>query len=428
MRIAAIKTQNVMRCNFAEVRFDGDTLQLVGANGEGKSSFAKSIWMCLGGKDAIPDEPVSGGAEEAVIDLELTEGDSSFLLQRIIYPNRETKLVLKSKDGARYPSAQKMLDEFNCRYGFWPQEFINAKPKEQQEVLRKIVNLDFTEIDTKIAELREDRHKEGIVGKQYAGMLNNLTKVELPPEPENTAAIFAQIKDLTSKQDAEGEKILKLNKAKVNFFDAENEVKRLMAELKIAEEVLERATRQLISAKGEAETLIDYQAQIVELEKKMQQVDSDVANYRQQQENNKQFDETTANVEEYRTKYESYTEDIKKLEASKREQLAAAPFPVAGLGFTEDGISFNDHPFEQASTAQKWDIAIAINLALNPRLKLCYIEHGPLLDANTYERVSKRISEAGGQLIIEMVQQSVGGDVPTVVFEDGRGTMGEAAK
>ena len=201
MRIASIKTENVMRCKLAEVVFHGDKIQLIGANGEGKSSFAKSIWMAFGGKSAIPDEPVTEGEEKASINIELQNGDATFILSRVIHKDGKTSLELRSKDGARYPSPQKMIDEFNSIYGFWPQEFINAKPKDQREILRQIVKLDFSKFDELAEELREERYQIGVVGKQQAALLESLRKIELPPEPENTAALFAKLQTLREKQD-----------------------------------------------------------------------------------------------------------------------------------------------------------------------------------------------------------------------------------
>lgn len=95
---------------------------------------------------------------------------------------------------------------------------------------------------------------------------------------------------------------------------------------------------------------------------------------------NTQKSEALKSLREKESKSTTLSQAMEDLVAKKQELLAAAKYPVAGLGFNEDGVAFNDLPLSQASSAQQLRISVAIAAAMNPKLRVMLVRDGSLLD------------------------------------------------
>src|SRR5580698_2547874 len=144
MRIVKLQAENVKRLKAAEIEPDGNLVVIGGKNANGKTSLLDSICMALAGQGSIPAKPVREGESEAKVTLEL---DEDFVIERRIKTDGSGSLVVRNKDGARYPSPQSLLDGFSARFTFDPLAFKAMKPREQVELLKQVLGLDFTEID-----------------------------------------------------------------------------------------------------------------------------------------------------------------------------------------------------------------------------------------------------------------------------------------
>ncbi|NGZ99664.1 hypothetical protein G5V59_02720 [Nocardioides sp. W3-2-3] len=51
----------------------------------------------------------------------------------------------------------------------------------------------------------------------------------------------------------------------------------------------------------------------------------------------------------------------------KADALAKATFPVDGLGFDDDGVTYQGVPFAQASSAEQIRVSLAMAMSLNPQ-------------------------------------------------------------
>jgi hypothetical protein len=116
---------------------------------------------------------------------------------------------------------------------------------------------------------------------------------------------------------------------------------------------------------------------------------------------------------------EQLTATIEGADATKAERLAAAKFPVEGLGISDaGGVTWNGLPFEQASTAVRTRVSVAIGFALNPKLKILLVRNGNDLDAKNLQLLADLAKEAGGQVWVERIAGGIDG-IQTVVIEDG---------
>jgi hypothetical protein len=418
MKILSVKVENFLRCVGAEVSFDGDAVILGGKNGNGKSSFAKAIWAAFGGKDAVPVEPVTEGAEQAIVKVEL---DGDFVIERKIWPNGDTQLELKNKDGGKYRSPQSLLDAFNLKFGFWPQNFIEAEPKAQAQILRSVVpGLDFRRQDMKISAITEERKLIGRDVTRLRGEFESAPHHEdVPASPVDVEQLSAALAEAHGaiaafrklKQDAENRHAL--------VGELEEQAKTLRSRIEALQLQLSETEAQ-ISAEAAAAIDLDDQVARAELPNvaEIQAELQSAAAVNQRVADNARRAEAERKLAAAEEQYQSKTAEIQKIEEEKREALAAAKFPIPGLGFNETGVTYRGKPFENASEALKWETAVSIGFALNPELKLVYVERGSLLDLDTYGRLRELVAEKGGQLLLELVGDD---GRATVVFEDGIG-------
>ena len=83
------------------------------------------------------------------------------------------------------------------------------------------------------------------------------------------------------------------------------------------------------------------------------------------------------------------TDELSTLDKKKTDALAAAKFPVEGLGFNAEGITFNGLPLDHASDGEKLTVSVAIGMALNPELRVLWFNHGEMLDSDNWAIIEK---------------------------------------
>jgi hypothetical protein len=108
---------------------------------------------------------------------------------------------------------------------------------------------------------------------------------------------------------------------------------------------------------------------------------------------------------------------IEAIDEEKAESLAAAKFPLEGLGIGVDGVTLDGIPFSQASSAQQLRTGVAIGLAGKPRCRVILIRDGSLLDDDNLQALHDIATEYDAQVFLERVSDTAS---PSAVFiEDG---------
>jgi hypothetical protein len=131
---------------------------------------------------------------------------------------------------------------------------------------------------------------------------------------------------------------------------------------------------------------------------------------------NKAKAESEAALEKLREKSQSLSNKLKAITESKEKQLAAVKWPVAGLGWDDDGVTLNGLPFEQASAMAKRKVAVAIGCQSAPTLRFMFIQDGSLLDDDALKDFAAICAEHKVQLFVERV--GAGSEV-NIVIEHG---------
>ncbi len=136
---------------------------------------------------------------------------------------------------------------------------------------------------------------------------------------------------------------------------------------------------------------------------------------------NKQREELSSDLDALRDKSKALSDTIDEIDSEKQEKMKSAAWPVEGLGFSENGVTLNGLPFEQASSAEQLDVSVAMGMAMNPKLRLMVIRDGSLLDDDTMAAIEKRVKENDYQCIVEVVtRNALDEERCCVVIEEGK--------
>jgi spore coat protein CotH len=131
---------------------------------------------------------------------------------------------------------------------------------------------------------------------------------------------------------------------------------------------------------------------------------------------NQSFDIVNQKLLELREQSKSLNTQISKITDDKAKSLAKAEFPIEGLAIDDDGVTFEDIPFVQCSSAQRIRVSVAIGLAMNPKLRVLLIREGSLLDSKNLGMIAEMAMKAEAQIWIERVSK---GKECSIIIENG---------
>ena len=170
MKIVSLTTENVKKISAITITPEGDMVVLGGNNGEGKSSILDSIMMALAGKKSICEKPLKEGAKKGKTELDL----GKYVVTRTYTEAGGGTITVKNSDGAKYSSPQSILDGLTGDLTFDPVRFANLPGRDQLETLKKLVGLDFTELDEKYKRIYSERTDIGRDGKKVKARLDGM--------------------------------------------------------------------------------------------------------------------------------------------------------------------------------------------------------------------------------------------------------------
>lgn len=401
MKIVRFTAENVKRLKAVEITPDGTVQVVTGRNAQGKTSVLDAIWLALGGGAASREtpRPVRDGEDKAAVTLDL--GD---LVVTRTWAGDKTTLTVKSADGAKYTSPQGVLDALVGRLSFDPLEFTRLSPREQLAAL-----LDLVDLDVDLVALAAERQKAydarteiGREGKALEGQAQGLGPIEDAPEQEVSAA------DVAARHRRAVEHAAALGRAERDAGEAAERVEALRAELGRAQAAALTAAEALATlaaqeSPGDPDSILAELTSIEETNRAVRR--------------NAERKAVGHRLEAARAEYRAGTAAIEKIDQTKAAALAKARFPVPGLGFDDDGVTYNGVPFSQASAAEQIRVSLAMAMSLNPKLRVIRILDGSLLDADNLRLIAEMATSHDFQVWIERVADTSG---VGVVIEDGQ--------
>jgi hypothetical protein len=373
----------------------------------------------------VPPEPIRRGRVKAKVVVDL--GD---MIVTRRFTDKGSSLVIENREGLRYKSPQTLLDSFYNKLTFDPLAFADEPdPKKQADILRRLAGLDTSDLETKRKNAFEART---LVNRDVARAKGALEKAEHYPdvtEPKDSAALLTQLADADrlGKVVTEAERQLAIADAARDAADVRRA--RALDDVDAARAALQRAE---IESGAAAAAVDEAEAAYTRRAADLVQVQAavpDTAALRTElaalQDHNRKVDANSrraaleGELKQWQEHAERLTADIEDTDTEKAQRLAAAKFPVEGLSISDvGGVTWNGIPFEQASTAVRTRVSVAIGFALNPKLRILLVRNGNDLDAKNLKLLADMAKDAGGQLWIERIAGGVDG-IQTVVIEDG---------
>lgn len=422
MRIVQLTAENFKRLSAVQIKPAGDVVTIAGKNAQGKTSVLDAIWSALKNADHIQAVPIKTGAKSARIRLDLGE----LIVERKFTESGST-LNVETVEGARFRSPQTMLDDLVGALSFDPLAFTRKKPREQFDDLRQIakVDVDFEALDAlnkRDFERRTEINRQAKAARTQAEALPVLTVESADKFVETQAEILDRMEKASQHNAAIDAEIMRRQvereRAESLASDClkyETNARRLREQadeqIALANESRAAATRifnELGSAPAlpDSENIADLRARldkVREFEKKLAQADE-----------RRKFDEHAADLERMAN---AITDAMAAREKQKADAIAAAKFPVAGLGLGDGVVTLNGIPLAQASSAEQLRVSLAVAMAANPKLRVIRIQDGSLLDPDSLAVIERMAADGDFQIWIERVDAT--GKVG-IVIDDGK--------
>lgn len=408
MHLNELRADNFKRLRAVRIEFPegGGAVEICGSNGQGKSSTIDAIWAAMGGARAAPDVPIRSGARKAEVTLHL--GDYKVVRT---WDREGSRLTVTDATGSVQASPQAILDGLFNRLGFDPLEFVRLKPKDQADTLRRVVGLDFSEIDAERAEHYASRTEVNRVVKSQAARLETMPNYE-PIDPVDTTDLNRKLWEATAKNRV-------VDRAKSACDMAESAVMLAREKMNRLKQEFEAAQNSFLDAEGDRDDLrlaLREAGEAVDPGPIMDQIQQASA-INERARSCRERAKLEASLEECRERAARLTDKIDDIDAYRRRLLAEAEMPVPGLSLEEDEVTLNGVPLAQASSAERIRIGLAMAAAMKPGLKLVAIREGSLLDEASLRMVATWAAAHGYQVLVERVAAGPSG--VGVVIEDG---------
>jgi len=422
-RIIQLTAENIKKLKAVSLAIRDGLTVIAGRNGQGKTSLLDAIMFLFLGKRHPDPKILREGEAKGFVELETDD----LIMKRTVTAGGGGSLKIAPKEGkGTFNGPQGFLDEITKRICFDPLAFMRQPPKQQAIQLRELVGLDFTEMDADIASVYDERTEINRSGKALSAEIEGMEYDAEATKYRDAVPVREELKSMDSKRAGAAESrrtldraIDKLESGKVRRKDCEYIVgdleKRLVeAKKRFEEEVQEtnELEKQIEQAKinvAEIEKAVPDQTELLE---KLDAIQLHNANVTQ----TTRRTDMAGRRDELRRESQTLTSKIEKLERSKAEALKEANFPIDGLAFTGEGVTYNGMPLSQASGAEQIRVAVAVSAAMNPALPVMIIKDGSLLDSDSMQLLAELAQERDLQIIVERIEQD---DFVSIIIEDG---------
>lgn len=419
MEIISLESENVKRLKAVRIEPDGKPVILTGKNEQGKSSIIDSLYIALTGK--LGDKPVRDGATKARITLDTGE----YFAERVIPAGGSPKLIVRNADGEKVKSPQTILDTLFNEMAMDPFEFARMKAKDQREILLKTAGIDLTEWEGRYRAAYDRRTEANRDVKKSEAAWQSAEKVPdgTPNEVVSATELIAEIDRMKS-----------LRLARREALDAKE---RMEGEIAGAKERIADLERRLQEEKRSLQSAEQKVAGIAIPDAPgTDEIEAASAKLSEVEQTNELVRKKKL-VEGYRKQYlenqkaaESADETVQFILSEKERMLAEADFGVPGLSISDDGVTFEDMPFSELSTARKIQVSVAMAMRQNPRLRIVIIREGALIGTEIWNAIVEQCRENGFQLWVEKFQEEAGSvglhiEDGAIVARDGAGIGGE---
>lgn len=412
MKIVQLHSENIKRIKAIDITPEDNVVVLSGKNGEGKTSVLDSIWLALQYRAASKGNPnpLRSGTDKGFVSLDL--GD--YIVTRK-FTKDDSVLEIKTPDGSKISSPQKLLDGMIGDLSFDPWEFSRKNEDDQRQMIADVLysisngKIDLASFEAEYKDIFEKRTE---CKREQKRLTTLLTTIRPPTSSDPTEEISAiEITESISKSAERSSKIELLSQKRKNILE---KLDKLKNEVILLEEELKSAELEYQSLSNIKMPAIDeLKSSLIAIERTNQRA-REVAEYRK-------IKEALCSFE---NEIEDFNGSLELIEIEKAEALESSSLPVKGLRITPEGVQVLNQenkliPFCQASAAQRLRISLAIAMAANPKLRVIRIADGSLLDDESMNIVREMANDKDFQVWIEYASRNEN-DRMGVYIEDGR--------
>jgi hypothetical protein len=460
MKVTELSVENFKRITSVAVKLKPHVTEISGANGAGKTSYIDALWVLLKGKKVAPAEPIRKGAERCRIRGRIGE----YMVTRIFKRTRTDEVTTElriERDNESMPPTEAFMRTLIGDHMLDPGDFIDLTSDQKFDVFRSFVpGVDFkaitnqnrqdydrrTDVNRMAKEARAAAHMISVPEGTPTAQIDRTTLVQqLQEAGDGNAAIerrranrekcLGQITELKAvhagaadRAQAYADEVDGALQKRVQEILAD--IERLQLALEVAkrqagEDIRRRCEEITNQAELALEQAADLQArldgagplpEVVDTQALVQTIrEAELANENVVKLQTREKHEKTA--DRYEAEAAELTGKMDAREKAKQDAIAAAKLPVPGITFGDGEVFLDGVPFDQASTAQKFRVGVAIAVAKNPTLRLVWVRDASLLDDHSYELIGKLAAEFDCQILLETVR-AIGKDA--IVLEDGR--------
>lgn len=419
-RIANLRVENIKRIKAVDITPSKDLVIIEGQNRAGKTSIMDSISYLLGGKILIPEQPIRQGEKEGFAKAVI--GDFE-VIRKWTNPYTST-LKIKTAEGVSPTAPQKWLDEKIGSFALEVAELMDMKKEDRLEVFKRITGLKLDDLKVKYEKIQDDKRLDT---RQLEGIKKELaTMRDLPEkaETENFDALQEERKEKEQdnlarlKAENENEEIRAIIK---NDKDSLQGLKQQIKGLKDSLIMLEQEEKEITEAIARNEKKYDEDVKkcvdmpswdLTEIDERMKKANDMI----ELQYKYKRKEELETDKLVLQKNIDKSLEDMEKIKKEKIERIKNNKLPIEGLEFDGEKIIYNGIEFEECSTAERIEIALAVAVEENPNIRVLLIREGSSLDESAVKRVKKLAKENNFQIWIETVHSS---DSNAIHIEEG---------
>ena len=413
MNIQSINIKNFKGIRSYEGDIQGKHVYLVGANGSGKTSFIDAVWSGLTGKN-IPPQPITDDGKRGLIEIDL--GD--FIARTKFKKGRPVEFELENKEftteSEKFIKAPRSYMEKRLGIlNFDINDFFSKTDAEQVKYFAKIMNEDFTDIDSEIEEVAESR-------KFDKRKLTELGAKDSYYSEEDAAKELVDVVELS--KDIESKVSKKTVFENVKKGVDERKLKIISIDAQIAALRVERDGGDIIEDDGEIIPIKGLSVEIEDGDDWLNQPEnivneSNLAEMRTELENSTKTNEKIQEAkdakkvdeesETLKKAIQTANDDIDKLKSDKAKRISSR-INIDGLEYSvkEERFLWNGLPFDrkQINTASQLISGMKIGSTLLNELKILKVD-ASLIDKVNFNKVLEWADENEIELFIELVDR-----------------------
>jgi energy-coupling factor transporter ATP-binding protein EcfA2 len=459
VKVTELEVENFKRISSVVVKLKPHITEISGPNGSGKSSWIDAMWTLIKGKKVAPTEPIRKGAERARIRGRIGEYLVTRTFKRTKGGDFTMDLRIERGDEA-VPPTEQFMRQLIGEHMLDPGDFIKLDSDGKFDVFRSFVpQVDFKKIAAQNLADYQRRTDVNRMAKEALAAAHMIVVPEGTPEGQidrsalvaelegagktntdierrrgNRDKVLTEIARLCEIKDSVEKRILDVAVDRERGYESRlSEIDAQIKALQEQREAFQRAyhrdidrefagmrdeAAQALKQATELQAKLDAAGELPKpidtavLAEKIRDADKVNENIVKRQTREKHL----KTAQQYETESEQLTDSMNARERAKQEAIAAAKIPIPGITFGDGEVFLDGVPFEQASTAQKFRVGVAIAVAKNPTLRLVWVRDASLLDDHSYELIGKLAAEFDCQILLETVR-AIGKDA--IVLEDG---------